>query len=297
MALFLQRLIDGVGNGMLYGSVALALVLIYRATGLVNFAQGEMAMFCTFVTWKLSDSGSGLGLPIIAGIIGGVVFGFLFGAGLERVVIRPFESADHLRQMIVTLGLFLALNSLAAYIFTADTQRLASPFPDGSLNLGGVNISIREIGTVIVLLAMAALLRELFTRTRLGLAMRGAAMNPESSRLLGVDVSRMLMVGWGLSSAIGALAGALVAPSIFVSPGMMQTLLLYGFAAAVVGGFDSAPGALIGGVLVGVVQALASGYVSVIGTQLQLATAFVMILAVLLVRPQGLFGRVSVERV
>ncbi|MFC5751268.1 branched-chain amino acid ABC transporter permease [Actinomadura rugatobispora] len=297
MSVFLQRLIDGVGNGMLYGSVALALVLIYRATGLVNFAQGEMAMFCTFVTWKLADPGSGLGLPIVAGIAGGVVFGFFFGAALERVVVRPFESADHLRQMIVTLGLFLALNSLAAYIFTADTQRLASPFPDGTLRIGGVAISIREIGMIVVLLLMAALLRELFNRTRLGLAMRGAAMNPESSRLLGVDVSRMLMVGWGLSAAIGALAGALVAPAIFVSPAMMQTLLLYGFAAAVVGGFDSAPGALVGGVLVGVVQALASGYVSFIGTQLQLTTAFVLILAVLIVRPQGLFGRVSVERV
>ncbi|MGI8330430.1 branched-chain amino acid ABC transporter permease [Actinomadura scrupuli] len=297
MALLVQRLIDGIGNGMLYGSVALALVLIYRATGMVNFAQGEMAMFCTFVTWKLADPDSGLGLPIIVGIIGGVVFGFLFGAGLERIVIRPFESADHLRQMIVTLGLFLALNSLAAYIFTADTQRLASPFPDDTLSFGGVSVSTREIGVVVVLLVMAALLRELFNRTRLGLAMRGAAMNPESSRLLGIDVSRMLMIGWGLSAAIGALAGALVAPQIFVSPGMMQTLLLYGFAAAVVGGFDSAPGALVGGVLVGLVQALASGYVSFIGTQLQLTTAFVLILAVLLVRPQGLFGRVSVERV
>jgi branched-chain amino acid transport system permease protein len=297
MALFLQRLIDGVSNGMLYGSVALALVLIYRATGLVNFAQGEMAMFCTFVTWKLADPDSGLGLPIVVGILGGVVFGFLFGAALERVVIRPFESADHLRQMIVTLGLFLALNSLAAYIFGADTQRLAAPFPSGALHLGGVTVSYQELGVIAVLLVTAALLRELFTRTRLGLAMRGAAMNPESSRLLGVDVSRMLMIGWGLSAAIGALAGALVAPAIFVSPGMMQTLLLYGFAAAVVGGFDSAPGALVGGVLVGVVQALASSYISAIGTQLQLTTAFVLILAVLLVRPQGLFGRVSVERV
>jgi branched-chain amino acid transport system permease protein len=297
VSLFLQRLIDGVGNGMLYGAVALALVLIYRATGLVNFAQGEMAMFCTFVTWKLTDHASGFALPIVVGIIGGVVFGFLFGAALERVVIRPFEGADHLRQMIVTLGLFLAINSLAAWIFTATTQRLASPFPAGALRLGGVSISYQQLGVIAVLLVMALALRELFGRTRLGLAMRGASMNPESSRLLGVDVSRMLMVGWGLSAAIGALAGALVAPAVFVSPGMMQSLLLYGFAAAVLGGFGSAPGALVGGVVVGVAQAMVSGYVSAIGTQLQLTTAFVLILVVLLVRPQGLFGRASVERV
>ncbi|SEG93517.1 amino acid/amide ABC transporter membrane protein 1, HAAT family [Thermomonospora echinospora] len=297
MALFLQRLIDGIGNGMLYGAVALALVLIYRATGMVNFAQGEMAMFCTFITWKLADHEFGLGLPIVAGIAGGVIFGFLFGAALERVVIRPFESADHLRQMIVTLGLFLAINALAAWIFTADTQRLASPFPSGALRLGGVSVSYHQLGVIAVLLVMALALRELFGRTRLGLAIRGASMNPESSRLLGVDVSRMLMIGWGLSAAIGALAGALVAPAVFVSPGMMQTLLLYGFAAAVLGGFDSAPGALVGGVMVGVVQAMVSGYVPAVGTQLQLATAFALILMVLLVRPQGLFGRVSVERV
>ncbi|MDX6740744.1 branched-chain amino acid ABC transporter permease [Actinocorallia sp. A-T 12471] len=297
MALFLQRLIDGIGNGMLYGAVALALVLIYRATGLVNFAQGEMAMFCTFVTWKLADQELGFGLPIVVGIAGGVAFGFLFGAAVERVVVRPFEGADHLRQMIVTLGLFLALNALAAWVFTSSTERLDSPFPAGSLRIGGVSVAYQQLGVIAVLLVMALLLRLLFARTRLGLAMRGAAMNPESSRLLGVDVSRMLMVGWGLSAAIGALAGALVAPTVFVSPTMMQTLLLYGFAAAVLGGFDSAPGALVGGVIVGVVQAMASGYISAIGTQLQLATAFVLILVVLMLRPQGLFGRVSVERV
>jgi branched-chain amino acid transport system permease protein len=297
MTLLVQRLLDGITNGFLYGAVALALVLIYRATGLINFAQGEMAMFCTFVVWKLADPGQGIGMSIGLAIACGVVFAFLLGAVLERVVIRPFEQSDHLRQTIVTLGLFLAINALAGYVFTTDTERLASPFPQGVLRIRGVNITYSEIGMITVLLVMALLIRQLFMGTRLGLAMRAAAMNPTSSRLSGIDVSKMLMIGWGLSSVIGAIAAVLVAPAVFVSTNMMGTLLLYGFAAAVVGGFESALGALVGGVLVGLVQSLAAGYVSFISNQLQLATAFGLILVVLLIRPQGLFGRTPVERV
>jgi branched-chain amino acid transport system permease protein len=297
MTLLVQRLLDGITNGFLYGAVALALVLIYRATGLINFAQGEMAMFCTFVVWKLADPGQGIGMSIGLAIACGVVFALLLGAVLERVVIRPFEQSDHLRQTIVTLGLFLAINALAGYVFTTDTERLASPFPQGVLRIRGVNITYSEIGMITVLLVMALLIRQLFMGTRLGLAMRAAAMNPTSSRLSGIDVSKMLMIGWGLSSVIGAIAAVLVAPAVFVSTNMMGTLLLYGFAAAVVGGFESALGALVGGVLVGLVQSLAAGYVSFISNQLQLATAFGLILVVLLIRPQGLFGRTPVERV
>jgi branched-chain amino acid transport system permease protein len=297
MVLLVQRLIDGVTNGSLYGAVALALVLIYRATGLINFAQGEMAMLCTFVVWKLADPSQGYGLALGVAIGCGVVFAFLLGAVLERVVIRPFERSDHLRQTIVTLGLFLAINALAGYLFTTDTERLDSPFPSGVLRVHGVSVTYADIGLIAVLLVMALLIRQLFMGTRLGLAMRAAAMNPTSSRLSGIDVSRMLMIGWGLSSVIGAIAAVLVAPTVFVSTNMMQTLLLYGFAAAVVGGFGSAPGALAGGVLVGLVQSLAAGYVSFISNQLQLATAFGLILVVLLIRPQGLFGRAPVERV
>jgi branched-chain amino acid transport system permease protein len=297
MVLLVQRLVDGISNGFLYGAVALALVLIYRTTGLINFAQGEMAMFCTFIVWRLADPANGLGMSMILAIGAGIIIAFVFGALLERVVIRPFEGSDHLRQTIVTLGLFLALNALAGYVFTTNTERLESPFPSGVLRIHGVNITYSEIGIIAVLLVMSLLIRMLFMNTRIGLGMRAAAMNPFSSRLAGIDVSRMLMIGWGLSSAVGALAAVLVAPTVYVSTNMMGTLLLYGFAAAVVGGFESAPGALVGGVLVGLVQSLSAGYVSFIGNQLQLATAFALILVVLLVRPQGLFGRVSVERV
>jgi branched-chain amino acid transport system permease protein len=298
MELLIQRLIDGTSNGFLYGAVALALVLIYRSTGLMNFAQGEMAMFSTFVVWKLADQKLGLGLALAIAIPAGLVFALLLGAVIERVVIRPFEGGgDHLRLLIVTLGLFLAINALAGYVFTTDTERLDSPFPSGGLTAGGVSITYLEIGTVVVFLAVALLIRQLFMGTKLGLGLRAAAMNPSSSRLAGIDVNRMMMIGWGLASAIGALAAVLVAPVVYVSTNMMGGLLLYGFAAAVVGGFESAPGALVGGVLVGLIQSLSAGYLPFIGNQLQLATAFAVILLVLLIRPQGLFGRVPVERV
>ncbi|MER7003675.1 branched-chain amino acid ABC transporter permease [Dactylosporangium sp. NPDC000555] len=295
MVLFIQRLVDGLQSGVLYGSIALALVLVYRATGLLNFATGEIAMLCTFIVWQLA--GGGLGLPIVVGIIGGMLFGFAFGAGLERFVIRPFEKADHLRQSMVTMGLFLGINALAGYLFTLDVQRLASPFPVGRWNIGGVIVSYHKVGSIIVLILVAIALRVLFAKTRIGLAMTGAAMNPTSAQLLGVNPSRMLVLGWGLSAALGALVGAMVAPDLFLSTNMMQTLLLYGMAAAVLGGMESYVGALVGGVLIGVIQALAGGYVSFIGTQLQLAVAFAAILIVLLVKPEGLFGKRQVERV
>lgn len=297
MVLLFQRLVDGIQSGVLYGSIAIALVLVYRATGLLNFATGEIAMFCTFIIWRLTDSSQGLGLPLILSIVGGIVFGFFFGAGLERVVLRPFEKADHLRQSMVTMGLFLTLNALAGYLFSLDTQRLASPFPSGSFDIGGVVISYHRAGAMVALILIAILLKVMFSRTRLGLAMTGAAMNPESARLVGVNASTMLMMGWGLSAALGAVVGAMVAPDLFLSPNMMQSLLLYGMAAAVLGGMESYVGALVGGVLLGVIQTLVSGYVAFIGTQLQLATAFAAILVVLLSKPEGLFGVRQVERV
>lgn len=297
MELLIQRLIDGTSNGFLYGAVALALVLIYRSTGLMNFAQGEMAMFTTLVVWKLADERVGFGLALTIAIPIGIVFAFLLGAALERAVIRPFSGSSPLNLLIVTLGLFLAINALAGYIFTTDTERLDSPFPSGGLSFGGVTITYLKLGTIVVLLIVALLIRQLFMGTKLGLGLRAAAMNPSSSRLAGIDVGRMMMIGWGLASVIGAIAAILVAPVVYVSTNMMAALLLYGFAAAVVGGFDSPFGALVGGVLVGLIQSLASGYLPFIGTQLQLATAFAVILLVLLIRPQGLFGRLPVERV
>lgn len=297
MEAFVQQLVAGLATGGIYAALALALVMIYQSTHLINFAQGEMAMFSTFVVWKIADERMGFGMALAIAIPVGVLFAFLLGAAVERVVIRPFTGNSPLSLLIVTLGLFLAINALAGFIFTTETERLESPFPSGGLNLGGVSITYLEIGTVAVLLLMALLIRQLFMGTKLGLGLRAAAMNRSSAALAGINVGRMMMIGWGLASVIGAVAAILVAPTVYVSTNMMATLLLYGFAAAVVGGFDSPFGALVGGVLVGLIQSLAGGYLPFIGTQLQLATAFAVILLVLLIRPQGLFGRVPVERV
>lgn len=292
--LFLQRVIDGISDGMIYGAVALALVLIYRATGLINFAQGEMAMFVTFIVWTIARPDT-FGIPMPLAVVIGAAAGFVLGAVLQRLVMRPFESRDHLSQAMVTMGLFLGINSLAAYLFSVQPVKMSSVFGSGTIVVGGVSISWGVVGLVIVFLCLSLALQLLITRTSFGLAMRAATNNPISAQLHGVNVSRTLMIGWGLAGALGAVAGALVAPKLFVSPTMMQAVLLYAFAAAVVGGLDSALGAIVGGVLVGVTQHLAGGYL--FGSELQLASALIMILIVLLVRPQGLFGQLKVARV
>ena len=294
MGLFLQRLIDGVSDGVIYGLVALALVLVYRATGLLNFAQGEMAMFSTFVIWWIA-SPTHWGQPIAVALVGGVAFGAAMGAATERFVIRPFSNRDHLTQGMVTMGLFLGLNALAGYVFSVQPVPLPSALPGGGVEVGSLRISWNTVGLVLVLVILSVLLRLLLLHTKLGLAFRAATSNPESARLSGINVDKALVTGWALAGAVGALAGGLLAPTLFVSPEMMRSVLLYAFAAAIVGGINSAFGATIGGLLVGVTQHLAGGYL--VGSQLQTASALVLILGVLLIKPAGLFGRLRTERV
>ncbi len=297
MELFLQRLIDGLSDGSVYGLFALAVVLVYRTTGIVNFAQGEMGMICAFIAWQLSDPSDGWGLPLLIAIALAVVFGFFMGAATERIVVRPFLGGDHLRMALVTMGLFLAFNSLASFIFGTTTRNLQSPFGSGTVNIGGVHISSQTLGQFGALAVISLLLWLLFTRTTLGVTLRASSMNPESSRLLGIDVGRNLMVGWGLASALGAVSAILIAPTLYLSTGMMLNVMLYGFTAAVVGGLDSSTGAVLGGLLVGVIQSLASGYIPFVGTQLQLAFALLVVVLVLTLRPQGMLGRARLERV
>ena len=294
MELLIQRLADGLADGMIYGAIALALVLIYRSTGLVNFAQGEMAMFSTFIVWTLARPDL-LGLPLIASIGLGAVFGFLLGAGFERLIMRRFKERDHLSQAMVTMGLFLLLNALAAYVFSIQPVSLKSLFPKGSVGIAGASVGYDVLGLVGVFAVLGLALRAMFLHTRMGLAMRAATNNAVSAQLSGINVDRTVMIGWGLAGAMGAVAGALIAPKLFVSPSMMQAALVYAFAAAVLGGLDSALGAIIGGIVMGLTQHLVGGYV--VGAELQLASALFVILIVLLVRPQGLFGTVKVERV
>ncbi|HET6952497.1 MAG TPA: branched-chain amino acid ABC transporter permease [Acidimicrobiales bacterium] len=299
MQLFVEQVLNGIGNGVVYGSVALALVLIFRTTGVLNFAQGEMALFSTFISWKLTTTG----MPVVAAIALSMAIAFVAGAVIERALIRPVETArSPLNVVIVTLGLFLGLNSLAQLVFGTDPQSMPSPFPEGSIELfsrtGDAAVVQKDtLGLIIVLLLECLALWLLLQRTRLGLKLRAVAANPESARLHGIKSGSMLMLGWGLSAAVGALAGSLVASQrTGFDSNLMQAILVYALAAAALGGFDSIWGAVICGLLVGVADALTIQYVSFLdGIEVVLPLA--LILVVLIVTPNGLFGRRTVERV
>ena len=292
MERLVQVVVDGVATGSVYATLALALVLIFRSTGIVNFAQGEMAMFSTFVAWGIHEAGVPLGFALL----GAFAFSFLAGMAVERVLVRPFEGGETLTLVIVTLGLFILINSAAGWIWGFGNRSFPSVFGESTVELGGISLSVESLGIVAVLLAVVGLLFLLFNRTKIGLAMRAAALNPASSRLVGVRVGRMLMLGWGLAALLGAVAGALVAPRLFLDVNLMGGVLIYSFAAAALGGFDSPGGAVIGGWVIGVSENLAGTYVDFIGNDLKILVPLAIIFAVLLVRPSGLFGSREVAR-
>jgi branched-chain amino acid transport system permease protein len=293
MERFLQVVVDGIADGSIYGTLALALVLIFRSTGIVNFAQGEMAMFATFVAWGLHDGGRPLWLALLAAF----ALAFVGGMAIERLLIRPVEGSGPLTLVIVTLGLFILVNAAAGWIWGFTNRGFPSIFPSGVARLGGVELSIESLGVIAVLLAVVALLGLLFQRTKLGLAMRAAALNPDSSRLVGIRVGRMLMLGWGLAALLGALAGVLVAPRLFLDVNLMGGVLVYAFAGAALGGFDSPLGAVVGSWIIGVTENLAGTYVSAVGADLKVLVPLAVIFVVLLARPSGLFGSPEVTRV
>lgn len=286
---FSQQIFSGIAAGAIYASLALALVMIYRATELVNFAQGEMAMFSTYIAWSLVNGG----VPFWAAFVITLAVSFLGGMAIERVLVRPVENASVLAAVIVTLALGLIFNSLAGWFYTYTVQDFRSPFPDRPL-LGAL-ITSQDLGVIGVTLVMLLLLFTFFRFTKTGLAMRAAAQNPESARLCGIPVGRMLAIGWGLAATIGATAGIMVAPVLFLDPYMMSGVLLYAFAGALLGGITSPVGAVIGGLIVGVTENLVGTYL--IPTQLKLTLALVLIILVLMFRPNGLFGTAIVRRV
>jgi branched-chain amino acid transport system permease protein len=290
---FLQQVLSGLATGAIFASLALALVLIYNAMGLVNFAQGEMAMFATFIAFTLIDRGLSywiaLPLTLVLAFIGGVV--------IQRVVIRPVERAPVLTLVIVTLGLATLLNGLAGFLFGYIPRSFPSPFSVQTISLAGAVISYRDLGVMGVSAVVLVAIYILLQRTTLGLAMRAASHHPDASRLLGIRVSWMLALGWGLASAVGAVSGIMVAPILLLEPNMMQTVIIYAFAAAVLGGVESPLGAVVGGLIVGVTVNLAGAYVPGVGGDLQLAVAFAIIIAVLIIKPTGLFGRAGVRSV
>jgi branched-chain amino acid transport system permease protein len=290
---FAQQIAAGIREGAIYAGLALAIVLIYRSTRVINFAQGEMATFTTFVAWSLMNQGLSFwaAFPIVLAIA------FAGGVAIERIVIRPVENASVLTIVIITLGLALLLNGLMSMIWGGQNRQFHGPFSTRTIDVGGVPISVQDIGIVATSLALVALLALFFRYTKLGLALRAAAGNPDSSRLVGVRVSWMLALGWGIAAVLGAVAGMMIAPVVFLDPNMMQTILLYAFAAAVLGGLDSPIGAVVGGILLGVTITLLGRYVEFIGSTLKLPAALLLIGLLLLVRPGGLFGTVAVRRV
>ncbi len=292
---FLQQIVNGISNGAVYGALALALVLVYRASGLLNFAQGEMALVATFFAWELTERG----VPVGAAIALSMVVSFIAGALIERFIIRPIgPSETHVLPLtIVTIGGLISLNSFAQWRWGTGSQDFPRLFGQGRYSVAGATITHHVLGTVVTLLLVVGLLFLLFQKTKLGLAIRSVSSNMESSRLVGVPVGLVLMVSWGMAAAIGALAGGLVAGTQEFSPLMMQFILISVFASATLGGFDSPLGAVIGGLIVGVFEVLVGRYVDFIGTNLALGATFLLILAVLLVRPQGLFGSAKVRRV
>ncbi|MBA3734740.1 MAG: branched-chain amino acid ABC transporter permease [Actinobacteria bacterium] len=290
---FAQQLAAGIREGAIYAGLALAIVIIYRSTRVINFAQGEMATFTTFIAWSLMNQGLSFwaAFPIVLAIA------FTGGVAIERVLIRPVENAPVLTIVIITLGLALLLNGLMSMIWGGGNRQFHGPFSTRTIDVGGVPVSVQDIGIVVVSILLVVLLGFFFRFTKVGLGMRAAAVNRDSSRLAGVRVGWMLALGWGIAAVLGAVAGMMIAPVVFLDPNMMQTILLYAFAAAVLGGLDSPVGAVVGGILLGVTITLLGRYVGFIGSTLKLPAALLLILVLLLLRPGGLFGRVTVRRV
>ena len=291
---FFQQVVAGLASGAIYASLALALVLIHRATGVINFAQGEMAMFTTYIAWTLIEN-HGLNKWLAFAVTLALAFGL--GFGLQQVVIRPIQRASILTTVIVTIGLVLIFNGLAGLIWSAEVRAFPSPFPNDTWEVGGVAISQQDVGTFAVVLVLVALLWAFFQFTKIGLALRASALNPDASRLVGVRVGWMLAIGWGLAAMLGAVAGMLTAPTVFLDPNMMQAVLIYAFAAAVLGGIDSPFGAVAGGLMLGVGLNLIGTYIDFVGAGLRLPVALLIILVVLLVKPAGLFGKAVTRRV
>jgi branched-chain amino acid transport system permease protein len=289
---FWQQVVSGLASGAIYASLALALALVYRASGVINFAQGEMAMFSTYVALAFINHG----LSYWAAFLAAGAVSFAGGVAVERAAIRPVEGAPVLSVVIVTIGLLVIFNGLASWIWTAQVQFVPSGFSGGTVDIGGVTIGWDQIGVIGVTLGAMLAFFLFFRFTRVGLRMRAASLNREASRLLGIRVSWMLALGWGFAAVLGAVSGMLIAPINLLTPNMMQAVLLYAFAAAVLGGLGSPVGAVVGGLGLGVTLNLLGTYVDFVTPELKLPLALGILLAVLLVRPWGLFGTPAVRR-
>ena len=291
----LNQTLNGITSGAIYASIALALVLIWRGTRVVNFAAGAMAMVSAFIALSVIDAGGSYWLAFVAAL----GFGFVLGGVVERVLVRPVESKPPLTPVILTFGLLILIESIAAMIWGEGSRALpAATFSIKGVSIGGQTVALSPFDLFVIGAVLATMvgLIVLFRATNLGLKMRASAFEPEISRLLGVRVGRLLTLGWALASLVGALAGVLVAPKVFLSPNFMDAPLVYGFSAAVIGGLDSPVGAVAGGLAVGLVSSYVGGW-TVLGPSLEVLGIFVLLIAVLMVRPEGLFSGIKPRRV
>jgi branched-chain amino acid transport system permease protein len=298
-AYFAQQVVSGLASGGIYALLALALVIIHRSTGVINFAQGEMATLSAYICWALIVS---RGLPYWPAFVATLALSFAGGVAIHRVVIRPVERGSVLRIVIVTIGLLIAINGFIIWQWSGEPQQLQSPFGTDIVTIGDVAVSEHDIGTILVALGIVFLLWLFFQFTKVGLALRATAVNPEEARLVGVRVTWMLALGWGLAAMLGAVAGMLTAPIVGLDPNMMVAILIYAFAAAVLGGIDSPIGAVVGGLLLGLTLNMLTffsqyGAFDWFSEELRLPIALLIILVVLLVKPSGLFGHAQVKRV
>jgi branched-chain amino acid transport system permease protein len=292
MELFTNQVLAGIATGAIYACMALAVVMIYQAIDHLNFAQGEMAMFSTFIAWQLIQ----WGVPYWIAFVLTLGISFAGGIIIERALFKPLANAPILTHVAGFIALFAIINSVAGLTWDFTIKQFPSPFGSRPF-LGSQLISTHQAGMIGVTVVLLILLYIFFRFTRIGLAMRAAASLPESARLVGINVGWMIALGWGMASAIGAIAGMLIAPIVFLEPNMMGGVLLYGFASAVLGGLTSPFGAVIGGFLVGIFENLVGTYIPGVGNELKLPIALALIVTVLVVKPNGLFGRAVVQRV
>jgi branched-chain amino acid transport system permease protein len=292
-SIFAQQTVAGLAQGAIFASLALALVLIYRATEVINFAQGEMAMASTFIAYQLIL----WGFSYWAAFFATLAISFVLGLVIQLTIIRPVQHRSVIAVVIVTVGLFILIDGLVTWKWGADLKFMPAPFGNAVYHVGSVVFSRQDLGVLIVSILSMILLGVLFRFTKLGLGMRAAALRPGAASLVGVRVNAMLAIGWGLAAVLGAVAGMMTEPSQFLQPTMMQPILLYAFAAAVLGGLESPVGAVVGGLLLGVFLNLIGQYVGFATSELRLPIAFGVLLIVLLVKPNGLFGRKQVRRV
>jgi branched-chain amino acid transport system permease protein len=293
MPTFIQLFVDGLSTGSIYAALALAIVLVNQATGLINFAQGGMAVLSAYIAWSLTQ----VGIPLVLAILISVAASFVLGAVIERFVMRRFEGRDPDTAVVATIGLLTLITGVCAWIWSYNNHLFPSLFPVDTINVFGAVLSFRSIGTILVIVVLMLVLQALFVWTKLGLALRAVAINPQSAAFSGLPVGRMLMVGWGLAAGLGAVTGALVAPQLTLTPGMMDSALIYALAAVILGGMSSPLGVVVAAWIIGVLENLASVYIPFIGHDLDVAVPFILIFIVLIVRPQGLFGRREVVRV